>query len=81
MDQNSNPINTDQRGALRPDAGEVNCDIGAYEFADFAGQPKCIDQSTSALAQQYGSIKAAASALGFASVAAVQSAIATSCGG
>jgi hypothetical protein len=25
---------TDQRGAPRPDAGEVNCDIGAFEYQD-----------------------------------------------
>jgi hypothetical protein len=38
-DQSSPPkrITTDQRGAPRPDAGEVYCDIGAYEFQDSAG--------------------------------------------
>jgi hypothetical protein len=29
-----NPLITDQRGFPRPDAGEANCDIGAYEFQD-----------------------------------------------
>jgi hypothetical protein len=76
-----NRINTDQRGALRPDAGEVNCDIGAYEFQDFAGQPNCHGESVSTLAHQFGNIKAAATALGFPSVAALQNAISISCGG
>jgi hypothetical protein len=30
-----NPIITDQRLFRRPDPGEANCDIGAYEFQDF----------------------------------------------
>ena len=32
----ANPIITDQRLFPRPDAGEANCDIGAYEFEDTA---------------------------------------------
>jgi hypothetical protein len=31
-----NPIVTDQRGFPRPDSGETNCDIGAYEVQDTA---------------------------------------------
>ncbi len=76
-----NRIITDQRGALRPDAGELLCDIGAYEFQDVAGQPNCHGKSVSALAHQFGNIKAVASALGFPSVAALQDAITISCGG
>jgi hypothetical protein len=79
-DQNSNPIHTDQRGALRPDPGEVVCDIGAYEFQDFAGQAQCEDKSDSALAQQYGGLSAAASAYGFSTVKALETAIQRSCG-
>jgi hypothetical protein len=37
-DQESHPINTDRHGALRPDARKFRCDIGAYEFEDFAGR-------------------------------------------
>jgi hypothetical protein len=75
-----NRIITDQRGALRPSAGEVQCDIGAYEFQDFAGQRFCQVKSVLALIRQFGSIKAAASALGFPSVIALLNAILTSCG-
>jgi hypothetical protein len=75
-----NRIITDQRGALRPAAGEVQCDIGAYEFQDLAGQPLCRIKSILALVRQFGSIEAAASALGFPSVTALVNAILTSCG-
>jgi len=75
-----NRIITDQRGALRPDAGEVYCDIGAYEFQDFAGQPNCPGKSILALVRRFGSIEAAASALGFPSVQALLNAIRISCG-
>jgi hypothetical protein len=80
------PIITDQRGFPRPDAGEQVCNIGAYEFQDapvFAGQPgkaNCHGKSVSALAQKYGGLAAAASALGFASVNALQDAIKAFCG-
>jgi len=82
-DQASRPkrLVTDQRGALRPDAGELLCDIGAYEVQDLAGQPLCGVKSVSALIRQFGSIKAAVSALGFPNVTALLKAIAVSCGG
>jgi predicted outer membrane repeat protein len=79
-----NPITTDQRGLLRPDAGEQLCDVGAYEFQDFAGQTghsNCFDESVSTLTGQFGSLDAAASALGYSSVRALQSAIAAFCRG
>lgn len=82
-----NPITTDQRGFPRPDAGEQVCDIGAYEFQDsppFAGQlgkPNCHGKSVSALDHEFGSLKAAASALGYPSVKALQSAIKAFCKG
>ena len=81
-DLNSNPIHTDQRGALRPDAGEVKviCDIGAYEFQEFAGQSNCERKSDSALVQQYGSLSAAATAYGFSTVKALKAAVRRSCG-
>lgn len=85
-DASGKQLTTDQRGALRPDAGEVSCDIGAYESGAviLAGQPgkaNCHGKSVSALAQQYGGLDAAASALGYSSVQALQDAIRTFCGG
>jgi predicted outer membrane repeat protein len=33
VDQNNNPVKTDQRGFARPDAADpIHCDMGAYEF-------------------------------------------------
>jgi predicted outer membrane repeat protein len=78
-DLNSNPIHTDQRGALRPDPGEVVCDIGAYEFQNFAGRAHCERKSDSALVQQYGSLSAAALAYGFSTVKALEAAVRRSC--
>jgi hypothetical protein len=80
--QDGNPLTTDQRGFPRPDAAENVCDIGAYEFQDFAGEPdtrNCHGVSVFALAHQFGSIKAAASALRFPSVKALQAAITAFC--
>jgi predicted outer membrane repeat protein len=80
------PITSDQRGFPRPDAGEQVCDIGAYELQDtpvFAGHPgkaNCHGKSVSALAQKYGGMASAASALGFPSVKALQEAIKAFCG-
>jgi hypothetical protein len=81
-DWSSNPIHTDQRGALRPDPGEVKviCDIGAYEFQEFAGQSNCERKSDSALVQQYGSLSAGATAYGFSTVKALKAAVRRSCG-
>ena len=79
-----NPITTDQRGLLRPDNGEQLCDIGAYEFQDFAGetgQANCFDDSVRTLTGQFGSFDAAASALGYPSVRALQNAISAFCKG
>jgi hypothetical protein len=78
------PITTDQRGLLPPDAGEQLCDIGAYEFQDFAGetgQANCFDESVRTLTGQFGSLDAAASALGYSSVRAIQNAISAFCKG
>jgi hypothetical protein len=87
-DITGNPVTVDQRGAPRPDAREAACDIGAYEFQDaapaFAGTPgdaDCKGESVSALAQQYGGIAAAASALGYPDVKALQSALSAFCAG
>lgn len=81
------PVTIDQRGAPRPDANETVCDAGVYEFQDatpaFAGTPDeadCHGKSVSALSQQYGGLAAAASALGYPNVKALQSAIKAFCG-
>ena len=58
-------------------------DCGFVPFA-FAGQPgkaNCHGKSVSALAQKYGGMKSAATALGFPSVQALQDAIKAFCGG
>jgi hypothetical protein len=49
-------------------------------FAGDPGTANCQGQSASALAQQYGSLNAAAAALKFSSVAALQNAIKAFCG-
>lgn len=75
---------TDQRGVPRPDAGEAACDIGAYEFVHFTGVPGtkgCTGKSTSVLAQTYGGLDAAASALLYPDAKALQTAVQTFCGG
>jgi hypothetical protein len=79
-DQTGNPLTDDQ--VAFPDRMEGPCDIGAYEYQDFAGQPgtaSCQGVSVSALTHQFRSIKAAASALRFPSVKALQAAITAFC--
>jgi hypothetical protein len=74
-----NPIASDQRGLLRPDDGEQFCDIGAYEFQDFAGTPgrtNCYDESSRSLMRQFGNLDAAASVIGYSSLRELQNAIA-----
>jgi predicted outer membrane repeat protein len=77
-DQQGNRLTTDQRGFPRPDNGEGVCDIGAYEFQDFAGDPgkaNCMGRSMSGVSLQYHSLRAAAFALGFGNVRSLQTAI------
>ena len=79
-----NPITTDQRGLLRPDAGEQVCDIGAYEFQDFGGTPgqdDCYDESVRTLTHQFGSLDAASSAIGYSSLRELQNANEAFCKG
>ena len=56
-------------------------DSGFVVFAGTPGTANCNGKSVSALAQKYGGINAAASALGFPSVQALQNAIRVFCGG
>jgi len=48
-------------------------------FAGTPGQPNCHGESVSVLARQYNGVAAAAAALGFSSVQALQNAISTYC--
>jgi hypothetical protein len=50
-------------------------------FAGTPGKANCKGQSVSALAQQFGDLKAAATALGFPNVRALQDAIRAFCEG
>jgi hypothetical protein len=50
-------------------------------FAGTPGKANCYGQSVAALAQQYGGLNAAAAALGYSSVSALQNAIMAYCGG
>jgi uncharacterized repeat protein (TIGR03803 family) len=54
---------------------------GFTVFAGLQGQPDCIGKTISPLAQKYGGLDAAAAALGYSSVSALQSAVAGYCGG
>jgi YVTN family beta-propeller protein len=53
----------------------------APRFAGTPGKANCHGQSVSALARQYGGLNAAAAALGYADMSALQSAIFTFCEG
>jgi len=54
---------------------------GTVAFTGEPGRPNCYGESVSALARQFGGLDAAASALGFRSVRALQDAISAFCGG
>ena len=59
-------------------------EIAGSGFAVFAGTPgkaNCFGQSVAALARQFGGLNAAAAALGFPTVQALQNAILAFCGG
>jgi hypothetical protein len=61
--------------------GEVVITAVAPVFAGTPGKPNCHGQSISALAQQYGGLDHAASALGYSSVQVLQNDIAAHCAG
>ena len=54
-------------------------DSGFIIFAGTPGKPNCFGQSVAALARQYGGLNAAAEALGYPSVRALQKAILEFC--
>jgi probable HAF family extracellular repeat protein len=67
-------------------SGPLNGECHAFRldlvlFAGTPGTANCHGQSVSALARQYGGLNAAAAALGFSSVGALQNAILAFCGG
>ena len=53
----------------------------ALRFAGTPGQANCFGQSVAALVTQFGGLNAAAAALGFTSVGALQNALLTFCEG
>jgi YVTN family beta-propeller protein len=53
----------------------------APRFAGIPGKANCYGQSVAALVRQYGGLNAAAAALGFRSIRALQNAILAFCGG
>ena len=61
-------------------AGEIRGQI-VLMFAGTPGNPNCSGQSVSALARQFGGLDAAAAALSFPSVGALQNAVLAFCGG
>ena len=67
---------------FEPGGFDPSTDLGAAAagFAGTPGQANCHGVSVSALARQFGGLEAAASALGFASVQALQDAIREFCG-
>jgi Beta-propeller repeat len=79
------------RGAFQPSSGTTECsprgvDQNAFvakivvpTFAGTPGKPNCHGESVSALAHEFGGLDAAASALGFPSVQALQDAIRAFC--
>jgi len=56
-------------------------ETGFVIFASTPGKPNCFGQSISALARQYGGLNAAAAALGYPSVRALQEGIMAFCEG
>jgi hypothetical protein len=81
-DTNGNLFGTTRTGGAN--SGGTAFEITGSGFITFAGTPgtaNCIGKTVSALARKYGGLNAAAAALGYPSVAALQHAIASFCGG
>jgi hypothetical protein len=68
-------------GGLFDDSSGAALVFAQPVFAGTPGKANCHGQSVSALARQYGGLNAAAAALGFSSVSALQNAILTFCEG
>jgi len=68
-------------GGIRTGNGEVVINLVSPVFAGTPGKANCHGQSVSALARQFGGLNAAAEALGYPSVDALQNAIMEFCGG
>ena len=82
-DANGNLFGTTEGGGANGQ-GTVFEITGSGFVGPFAGTPgtaNCIGTSVSALAKKYGGLNAAAAALGYPSVTALQNAIAAFCGG
>ena len=83
-DANGNLFGTTNSGGLGFDAGTVFEVTGSgfvppKRFAGMPGAPNCVGDTISTLAHTYGGIAHAAPALGYASVSALQSAVASYC--
>ena len=81
-DDNGNLFGTTTAGGANN--GGTVFEIAGSGFAVFAGTPgkaNCFGQSVAALARQFGGLNAAAAALGFPTVQALQNAILAFCGG
>jgi hypothetical protein len=79
-------LSADGNTAIVGGFGDNNDAGAAWVYSEFVfpgtpGTANCLGQRVSALAGQYGGLNAAAAALGFASVAALQNAIMAYCGG
>jgi len=75
-------IGTDIIGSDAPPAPTFNMAFslsGAFQSAGTPGQPDCDDVTISGLAEQFGSVPAAESALGFSSVKALQNSFRAFC--
>jgi len=74
-------IGTDEPGGVPPTFNMAFSLTGtAIQAAGTPGEPNCHGQSVSGLTEQFGSLAAAASALGFANSAALQDSFRTFCG-
>ena len=59
----------------------VECDVPRHSALGTPGQANCFGQSVAVLVTQFGGLNAAAAALGFTSVGALQNALLTFCEG
>ena len=90
-DQSGNLYGTTSEGYVQTGCGSSKCGtvfrlsgsgfVPPVRFAGVPGTPNCNGVSVSTLAHTYGGIAAAAKALGYTSVSALQNAISAYCGG
>lgn len=76
FDTSANPI---LLAGVRAGNGDIMITLIASKFAGTPGAADCQGKSVSALARQFGGLSNAATTLGFANVAALQTGISTFC--